>query len=65
MQTKETAVIMPKTKKPRFDDPTRALLDILIDTNHSAEIDSNETNPASVVAEEIQHYKNILMRRIC
>jgi hypothetical protein len=56
---------MPKTKKPRFDDPTRALLDILIDTNHSAEIDSNETNPASVVAEEIQHYKNILMRRIC
>jgi hypothetical protein len=34
-------------------------LDILIDTNHSAEIDSNETNPASVVAEEIHHCKNI------
>ncbi len=58
-QTKETAVCGPKTKKQRLDDPTRALLDILIDTDHSAEIDSNETNPASVVAQEISHYKNI------
>jgi hypothetical protein len=55
----ERALEVPQAKKPRVKEPTRALFDLLIESNTQTEILPCEHSPADVVAAEIRHYKNI------
>ena len=48
-----------QAKKPRFEDPTRALLDSLIEQTQPTFTGAHELTPGEIAAAEIKYYQNI------
>ncbi len=46
-------------KRPRCEDPTRALLDSLIEPTQPSFIGARELTPGEIAASEIKNYQNI------